>query len=117
MKRFLPVATLAILACGGGDRDQRAVIQNKGSDTLLNVAQAWAEAYSAVNPNVAVAVTGGGATGVSAMINAPRHRKLVQEERKRNRAARANGASTPSSSSSGTMPWPSTSTRTTRSRA
>ena len=43
---------------GGGSR--RAVIQNKGSDTLVNVAQAWAENYKDVNPNVAVAVTGGG---------------------------------------------------------
>ena len=71
MKRFIPLAVLAIIACGGGsDRVQRAVIQNKGSDTLLNVAQAWAEAYSSVNPDVAVAVTGGGSgTGISAMIN------------------------------------------------
>ncbi len=71
MKRFVPLAVLAIVACGGGsDRVQRAVIQNKGSDTLLNVAQAWAEAYSSVNPDVAVAVTGGGSgTGISAMIN------------------------------------------------
>ena len=94
MKRFLPIAALAILACGGGDRDQRAVIQNKGSDTLLNVAQAWAEAYSAVNPNVAVAVTGGGSgTGVSAMINgtvdiANSSRKMRESEIE---AARANG--------------------------
>ena len=71
MKRLVPLAVLAIVACGGGsDRVQRAVIQNKGSDTLLNVAQAWAEAYSSVNPDVAVAVTGGGSgTGISAMIN------------------------------------------------
>jgi len=46
------------------------VIQNKGSDTLVNVAQAWAEAYPAVNPDVAVAVSGGGSgTGIAAMIN------------------------------------------------
>ncbi|MYB06394.1 MAG: PstS family phosphate ABC transporter substrate-binding protein [Gemmatimonadetes bacterium] len=71
MKRCIPFAALAIVACGGGsDRDQRALIQNRGSDTLLNVAQAWAEAYATVNPDVAVAVTGGGSgTGISAMIN------------------------------------------------
>ncbi len=71
VQRIVPLVALAIVACGGGgDRNQRAVIQNRGSDTLLNVAQAWAEAYAAVNPNVAVAVTGGGSgTGISAMIN------------------------------------------------
>ena len=48
----------------------RTLIQNKGSDTLVNVAQAWAEAYPRVNPDVAVAVSGGGSgTGIAAMIN------------------------------------------------
>jgi len=50
--------------------DARELIQNKGSDTLVNVAQAWAEAYQKVNSDVAVAVTGGGSgTGIAAMIN------------------------------------------------
>ncbi|MGI9626088.1 MAG: phosphate ABC transporter substrate-binding protein [Longimicrobiales bacterium] len=71
MKRSISLAAAALLfACGGGDGTDRAVIQNKGSDTLLNVAQAWAEVYSQEHANVAVAVTGGGSgTGISAMIN------------------------------------------------
>jgi phosphate transport system substrate-binding protein len=60
--------TAALGACGGGE--QRLVIQNKGSDTLVNVAQAWAEAYQGVNPAVVVAVSGGGSgTGIAALIN------------------------------------------------
>ena len=48
----------------------RTAIQNKGSDTLVNVAQAWAEAYSQKDPEVAIAVSGGGSgTGIAAMIN------------------------------------------------
>ena len=48
----------------------RTVIQNKGSDTLVNVAQAWAEEYKNIDANVAIAVTGGGSgTGISSMIN------------------------------------------------
>lgn len=59
---------LLLVACGGGER--RQVIQNKGSDTLVNVAQAWAEAYQTVNPAVVVAVSGGGSgTGIAALIN------------------------------------------------
>ena len=72
MKRFLTTApaVLLLLACGGGGNADRVVIQNRGSDTLVNVAQAWAEAYGAVHPNVAIAVSGGGSgTGISAMIN------------------------------------------------
>ena len=95
MKRFVPFVALVIVACGSGsDRNQRAVIQNRGSDTLLNVAQAWAEAYATVNPNVAVAVTGGGSgTGISAMINgnvdiANASRKMRDAEIE---AARGNG--------------------------
>jgi phosphate transport system substrate-binding protein len=66
---LLITMTAALLsACGGGER--RQVIQNKGSDTLVNVAQAWAEAYQVVNPNVVVAVSGGGSgTGIAALIN------------------------------------------------
>ena len=46
------------------------VIQNKGSDTLVNVAQNWAEAYQKVAPDVSVAVSGGGSgTGFAALIN------------------------------------------------
>jgi phosphate transport system substrate-binding protein len=55
-------------ACGGGE--QRQIIQNKGSDTLVNVAQAWAEGYQTVDSSVVVAVTGGGSgTGIAALIN------------------------------------------------
>ena len=66
------VAVVALLAgCGrpeGGS--SRVVIENKGSDTLVNVAQAWAEEYQGVNPDVAVAVTGGGSgTGIAALMN------------------------------------------------
>lgn len=67
----LLATTTALLACGGGsERASRVVLQNKGSDTLVNVAQAWAEAYKEVDPKVAIAVSGGGSgTGISAMIN------------------------------------------------
>lgn len=45
-------------------------IQNKGSDTLVNLALAWAEAYRVVAPDVSIAVTGGGSgTGIAALIN------------------------------------------------
>jgi len=58
------------LGSTGAAAADRTVIQNKGSDTLVNVAQAWAEAYREVDPNVAVAVSGGGSgTGIAAMIN------------------------------------------------
>ncbi len=46
------------------------VYQNKGSDTLVNLAQAWAERYRLKNDHVALAVTGGGSgTGIAALLN------------------------------------------------
>jgi len=49
---------------------EKASIQAKGSDTLLQVAQALAEAYKKVEPNVDVAVTGGGSgTGFKAILD------------------------------------------------
>ncbi len=73
-RKLILAATIALtISCGGEageSRASRALLQNKGSDTLVNVAQAWAEAYGSVNANVAVAVTGGGSgTGISALIN------------------------------------------------
>ncbi len=45
-------------------------IQNKGSDTIVNIALAWAEAYREVDPSVSIAVTGGGSgTGIAALMN------------------------------------------------
>jgi phosphate transport system substrate-binding protein len=91
------IIALALLATGLGTAlavQARTLIQNKGSDTLVNVAQAWAEAYPAVNPEVAVAVSGGGSgTGIAAMINgtvdiANASRKMEEKEIK---AAEANG--------------------------
>jgi len=46
------------------------LIKTEGSDSLVIVAHAWAEAYQKVSPDVAVAVTGGGSgTGIAALIN------------------------------------------------
>jgi phosphate transport system substrate-binding protein len=45
-------------------------IQNIGSDTMVNLALAWAEAYTAQHPAVQLSVTGGGSgTGIAALIN------------------------------------------------
>jgi phosphate transport system substrate-binding protein len=50
--------------------DGTTSIENKGSDTLVNLALAWAEAYHNVKPDVSIAVTGGGSgTGIAALIN------------------------------------------------
>ena len=64
----LALCLLATLAASAANA--RTEIQNKGSDTLVNVAQAWAEAYQTVDPSVAVAVSGGGSgTGIAALLN------------------------------------------------
>jgi phosphate transport system substrate-binding protein len=80
--RWVYVAMLALpLAAGckrGASADssaQEAVkgkqsIQNIGSDTMVNLAQAWAEHYAHVVPNVSIEVSGGGTgVGVAALIN------------------------------------------------
>jgi phosphate transport system substrate-binding protein len=61
-------------------------IQNIGSDTIVNLALAWAEAYQQVKPDVSVSVTGGGSgAGLAALINgtadiANASRKVKKEE-------------------------------------
>ncbi|MEI6831753.1 MAG: phosphate ABC transporter substrate-binding protein [Candidatus Omnitrophota bacterium] len=55
------------LAFAGKDENS---IQIKGSDTMVNLAQAWAEKYMEENPGDFVAVTGGGSgTGLSSLIS------------------------------------------------
>jgi phosphate transport system substrate-binding protein len=69
-------------------------IENKGSDTLVNLALAWAETYMQERPSVRISVTGGGSgTGFAAMINgtvdiANASRAIKEEEFE---AAEANG--------------------------
>ncbi len=70
MNRIVGSLVVLSLAACGGEGGSRALIQNKGSDTLVNVAQGWAEEYAQVDPSIVVAVTGGGSgTGISALIN------------------------------------------------
>ena len=61
-------------------------IENKGSDTIVNLALAWAETYQAEHTDVRISVTGGGSgTGIAALINntvdlANASRKIKDEE-------------------------------------
>ncbi len=69
----LGAASFLYATCGRSEEGNRAanrtVIQNKGSDTMVNVAQAWAEEYRTVNPAVEVEVSGGGSgVGIAALI-------------------------------------------------
>jgi len=95
----LLVSSMILGGCGrsveNGAADARGVVtlQNKGSDTIVNLALAWAEAYQEVNSQVRIAVTGGGSgTGLTALINgtvdiANASRRIKEEELA---AARAN---------------------------
>ena len=51
-------------------QEATAYIENKGSDTIVNLALAWAEWYQSEYPDVRISVTGGGSgTGIAALIN------------------------------------------------
>ena len=100
------VALLLLAACGPAAVEEptpavgaptagpTTSIQNKGSDTMVNLALAWAEAYGPIHPEVEIAVTGGGSgTGIAALINgtadmANASRPIKDEERAE---AEANG--------------------------
>jgi phosphate transport system substrate-binding protein len=73
MKRiFLHLLACCIIfsAAGAGAEEASGSIQIKGSDTMVNLAQLWAEEFMSKNPDAMVAVTGGGSgTGIAAIIN------------------------------------------------
>jgi phosphate transport system substrate-binding protein len=87
-----------LAGCGGSTGTSVAAsesaIENKGSDTIVNLALAWAERYQVLHPNVRISVTGGGSgTGIAALINhtvdiANASRKIKPEETEE---AEANG--------------------------
>lgn len=73
----------------GGGKAGKIDIQNMGSDTMVNLAQAWAEHYAKIDSTVSVEVSGGGSgTGIAALINgtvdiANCSRKMKPEELER----------------------------------
>ena len=76
--------TAAMTGCGG----QGNAIRVEGSDTMVNLAQAWAEKYRQKNPEVMVQVQGGGSgvgiasliDGVCDMANASREMQPKEKE-------------------------------------
>jgi len=97
---ILLVSLLICSACGGSPGQTTpsartsAYIQNKGSDTIVNLALAWAERYQTEHPDISISVTGGGSgTGIAALINgtvdiANASRAITADEIKQ---AKANG--------------------------
>ncbi len=101
MKRAIIVFLLSsfvIVSCSSSSQSSSNTstnyIENKGSDTIVNLALAWAETYQAEHADVRISVTGGGTgTGIAALINntvdiASASRRIKAEEIE---AAQANG--------------------------
>lgn len=90
---------LLLTGCGGdvsqtgATAESSLYIQNKGSDTIVNLALAWAERYQNEHPEVRISVTGGGTgTGIVSLINgtvdlANASRTIKAEELENARAA------------------------------
>src|SRR3972149_5706367 len=94
MKRvfiILLLSSFILTSCGASNNSSASdspanYIENKGSDTIVNLALAWAEKYQGDHPDVRISVTGGGSgTGIAALINgtvsiANASRKIKEEE-------------------------------------
>ncbi len=87
MRRYLGVliviSALVFFVSNGYAQD---MIQIKGSDTMVNLGQAWAESFMKKHPKAFIAVTGGGSgTGIASLLNktcdiAECSRKMKQKE-------------------------------------
>jgi len=92
---FFVICLLCLSACQQAESGEagennaalsQTYIENKGSDTLVNLALAWAEEYQKQYPQIQISVTGGGSgTGFAALINgtidiANASREIKQEE-------------------------------------
>lgn len=68
-KIFLVMLIIAVMTTASGF-SQQSKITVKGSDTMVILAQKWAELYMKKNPEVSIQVTGGGSgVGITALIN------------------------------------------------
>ncbi|HKY55575.1 MAG TPA: phosphate ABC transporter substrate-binding protein [Anaerolineales bacterium] len=83
---FLLLSCSSNSSSNGSSDSSATYIENKGSDTIVNLALAWAERYQSDHPDVRISVTGGGSgTGIASLINgtvdiANASRKIKQEE-------------------------------------
>ncbi len=75
---LVPILTLIILAACSSQPNNEEISQpdsseylnNVGSDTMVNLALAWAEQYQKISPSSNISVTGGGSgTGIASLIN------------------------------------------------
>jgi phosphate transport system substrate-binding protein len=67
MNKAILTGAIAVLTAAAAAKTTLTV---KGSDTMVIMAQRWAEAYMNAHPDVSIQVTGGGSgTGISALIN------------------------------------------------
>lgn len=67
------LAGLLLVGCNRTDREDKSsskYLTIKGSDTMVHLASAWAEAFMKAHPDVDISVTGGGSgTGIAALLN------------------------------------------------
>jgi phosphate transport system substrate-binding protein len=67
---ILLVSSLIFFGCKKKSDLERTVISIRGSDTMVNLAQSWAENYMKKYSGISIQVTGGGSgTGVAALLN------------------------------------------------
>jgi len=74
--KFFTLSVLLLLSvalfsgCKKTTEESKTVISVRGSDTMVNMVQKWAEEYMKQNANVSIQVSGGGSgTGVAALLN------------------------------------------------
>ena len=68
---LIAIIPMLILGCKKKTDDvEKTVITVKGSDTMVNLSQKWAEEYMKLHPEVSIQVNGGGSgTGIAALLN------------------------------------------------
>ena len=91
----LILAIFFLSGCGKSSSEAaKSIISVEGSDTMVNVAQAWAEQYGKVHPEISVQVLGGGSgVGIASLIDgncdmADASRKMKDKELARAKARR-----------------------------
>jgi phosphate transport system substrate-binding protein len=67
---LLIASAVLFIGCKKKEGIEKSIVSVKGSDTMVNLSQKWAETFMKKNANASIQVTGGGSgTGIAALLN------------------------------------------------
>ncbi|MCF8259929.1 MAG: phosphate ABC transporter substrate-binding protein [Melioribacteraceae bacterium] len=93
VNKIIQISFLGIIFLFGCNKENlisKRIITIRGSDTMVNLTQRWAEEYMKIRPDISIHVTGGGSgTGIASLLNGTADIANISRELKGNEIEKA----------------------------